>query len=89
MKEKPELRPCPFCGGKAWIINFPLSNTYEVRCIDCNMASWALLTRRGKYDTAEEAWAEFDRKYGGNDFAASNHRVMEARVTTVYKKVER
>ena len=46
-------------------------------------------TMRGKYDTAEEAWAEFDRKYGGNDFAASNHRVMEARVTTVYKKVER
>lgn len=46
-------------------------------------------TMRGKYETAEEAWAEFDRRYGGKDFEAANHRVMEATVTTSYRKVKR
>lgn len=50
MKNTNELKPCPFCGGKAWIINFPLSNTYEVRCINCDMGSWALLTRQEAVD---------------------------------------
>lgn len=47
------------------------------------------LTMQGKYETADEAWSEFDRRYIGNEFEAANHRVMEAKVTTVYRKVKR
>lgn len=47
------------------------------------------LTMRGKFGSAEEAWAEFDRRYGGNDYAIANHRVMEAHVMTTYKQVKR
>lgn len=47
------------------------------------------LTMRGKYATAEEAWSEFDRRYGKSDFSAADHRVMEVTVTTSYRKVKR
>ena len=47
------------------------------------------LNMRGKFETAQDAWDEFDRRYGGNDFAIANHRVMEAQVTTSYRKVKR
>ena len=47
------------------------------------------LTMRGRYATAEEAWAEFDRRYGGKEFEAANHRVMESHVVTSYRKVKR
>lgn len=58
MKQKEELKPCPFCGGKAWVQHFPLSDTYEVRCSDCNIGTCMLLHR----DIAVEMW---NRRVGG------------------------
>lgn len=47
------------------------------------------LTMRGKFVTAEEAWEEFDRRYGKSEFASADHRVMEVTVTTEYRRVKR
>lgn len=50
MKERYELRPCPFCGSKAWIQHFPVSNTYEARCGECGIGTWPQLNRQAAVD---------------------------------------
>ena len=40
-----ELKPCPFCGGKAWVIQI-LEDLYAVECRKC----W---TRTGTYQPTE------------------------------------
>lgn len=54
-----ELKPCPFCGGKAAIQThkfFGLQNTYGVVCLDCYAQT------RQFYDTEEEAAKAWNRR---------------------------
>lgn len=34
-----ELKPCPFCGGKAVVIHEPFTNTVHIECISCGATS--------------------------------------------------
>ena len=47
--EKPELRPCPFCGGEAFVSY--INGEFAVECVDCECG-----TRYGKQDEAISAW---------------------------------
>lgn len=58
VKEKVDLKPCPFCGGKAFITGLfvPVDddeiNVYEVGCENCDITfqqSW-------QYDSIVEQW---------------------------------
>lgn len=46
-----ELKPCPFCGGKA-IINEYLNSLFWTRCVDCGAEIQALST----VDDAKSEW---------------------------------
>lgn len=48
-----ELKPCPFCGGNAYIGN---GRTW-VRCVECGAET-------GCYDTEEEAIEAWNRRVG-------------------------
>lgn len=53
-----ELKPCPFCGGKAEIydgITFGFQRQYEPRCVKCECAI-------GLYDTEEQAAEAWNRR---------------------------
>lgn len=41
----------------------------------------------GRFDTEEEAVAEFRRRYGGKDYEEANHRIMEGYYVARYRKV--
>ncbi len=55
-----ELKPCPFCGGKAvlrtWIYSFRGGTNYVVQCNDCNatVPIW--------FETAEESVRQWNRR---------------------------
>lgn len=53
-----ELRPCPFCGGKAdihYAYTWGLQNQYEVRCDLCPCAM-------GVHGSEQEAIEEWNRR---------------------------
>lgn len=58
-----ELKPCPFCGRKAWIIdtgNYPRT-FYRIVCQSCR-------TKQGKfYDTEEESIKAWNRRAGEDE----------------------
>lgn len=62
MKDKPKLKPCPFCGGEAklskqttitWFLKF---NSYYVRCETCGASSRKSDEIGEEKDKAIEAW---------------------------------
>lgn len=58
-----ELKPCPFCGGKAELIKIPVSpypDKYYVRCSNQNDCKVAAHTYMG--GTAEEAIEDWNRR---------------------------
>lgn len=57
--DKPELKPCPFCGGEAYMTHLPLSGAYEARCIKCDIGTWPCLDRK----SAVEKWNRRYRKW--------------------------
>ena len=61
-----DLKPCPFCGGEADILEHQFegfSPTYGVTCLDCNCETYQF------FDTEDEAIAAWNRraKEGEND----------------------
>ena len=67
--DKIELKPCPFCGGEAYIFETPTYHTrshpYSIRCNLCDLFfGWD--ADRGKcgglYETREEAAAAWNRR---------------------------
>lgn len=58
-----ELKPCPFCGGKAELVKIPITpfpDKYYVRCSMKNDCVVAVHTFKG--GTAEEAVADWNRR---------------------------
>jgi len=58
-----ELKPCPFCGGEAYMIThrfYQLSNTYGVECLDCHAQTYQLYATEQK---AQEAWNRREKTY--------------------------
>lgn len=53
IKKPEELKPCPFCGGKAKC--FTVNSATWVFCTDCSAETRA-------YDTREEAIAAWNRR---------------------------
>ena len=49
-----ELKPCPFCGGKAELFGTEETGVFYVECLDCNV--------NDNFDTAEEAIAAWNRR---------------------------
>lgn len=52
-----EVKPCPFCGGKASAIEVLNYDATAVRCNGCHAQS-------GNYDTREDAIAAWNRRAG-------------------------
>ena len=50
-----ELKPCPFCGGKAKLVGHERFHEYYVYCNNCMAASW-------DYETSEEAANAWDNR---------------------------
>ena len=63
-----ELKPCPFCGGKAVVVNAPFSGVWYIRCKSCT----AMIGRKTKtistvcgkeyFDTREAAEIAWNRR---------------------------
>ena len=59
MAEKIELKPCPFCGSKAEMVEQRLPNTatrYGVCCGECDNGTWKW------YESESEAAAAWNRR---------------------------
>lgn len=52
-----ELKPCPFCGGKAELNVYPFDtrNEYQVECENCFCQTYV-------YDTEQDAIEAWDRR---------------------------
>ena len=53
--ENEELKPCPFCGGKAYIEKNRYKYAYWIKCYDCRVETEA-------YDYVEEAINVWNRR---------------------------
>lgn len=56
----PELKPCPFCGGKAEIC--PAGRRFRVECM-LEKGACAVIPITWDYDTKEEAADAWNRRY--------------------------
>ena len=52
-----ELKPCPFCGGKAEFAYLKGSGMQAVRCQKCRARTWSC------YDTEDEAAAAWNNRH--------------------------
>ena len=57
-----ELKPCPFCGGKAIIIYWDGSKTYSVGCVNTFVCHGGTHTSKA-YRTEQEAAQAWNRRY--------------------------
>ena len=64
-----ELKPCPFCGGKAEC--FTVNSASWVYCTDCRCETWGC-------DTPEEAIATWNKRYYSEDAAAEAMRILDS-----------
>ena len=61
--KKIELKPCPFCGGEAELVDYGVSGAYEVvQCSDCWVRT-RLFDKSIKIKSAVDAW---NRRVGEN-----------------------
>lgn len=59
-----KLKPCPFCGGEADILEhqfYGLSPTYGVKCLDCNCETFQF------FETDDEAIAAWNTRVKEGD----------------------
>ena len=49
-----DLKPCPFCGGRAELFGTKNSGIFYVKCLECDVD--------GNFDTPEEARAAWNRR---------------------------
>ena len=58
----PQLKPCPFCGGRANLFHVPLSSGSVVHEVDCENDDCRVSVCTQAYDTPEEAAAAWNRR---------------------------
>lgn len=56
-----KLKPCPFCGGEAWIITGPLGRFSYVYCTECR-AQGEPFEVRAEYCAKDEAIKAWNRR---------------------------
>ena len=58
LPEKPDLLPCPFCGGEAEIHGWHVSPDYRIQCANCGASTDDYYPDNGKHGVAiaAEAW---------------------------------
>ena len=50
-----ELKPCPFCGAKAYFYN-PMHNTMSVLCSGLECGATIFMYGKGSYEQIAERW---------------------------------
>lgn len=72
MNDKEKLKPCPFCGGKACVIVYPIKGKHKcsISCIQCG----AVLAIQDSTDMI--AWSEAFKKWNRREYGR-NEEVLE------------
>ena len=59
--DKPELKPCPFCGGKAIVLHWDGTDTFSVGCVNTFVCHGGTHTSRA-YQSEQEAAAAWNKR---------------------------